>query len=160
VLVIATHGDWRDLLHLAFNRGDAWMFLGSLCYAGYTLGLRSRPAADPLSLFTVFSIVATITSLPLLMLEIVQGRFFMPTLPGYLILLFVAICPSFLGQMLFMRGVELVGPARASLFYNMVPVLGALSAVALVGEPFGLYHALALALVVGGIMVAERVKPA
>jgi drug/metabolite transporter (DMT)-like permease len=55
-----------------------------------------------------------------------------------------------------MRGVELIGPARAGLFVNLVPVFGALLAVVLVGEPFAVYHAAGLALVLGGIWLAER----
>jgi drug/metabolite transporter (DMT)-like permease len=52
--------------------------------------------------------------------------------------------------------VELIGPARAGLFVNLVPVFGALLAVLLLGEPFAPYHALGLALVLGGIWLAER----
>jgi drug/metabolite transporter (DMT)-like permease len=55
-----------------------------------------------------------------------------------------------------MRGVELIGPARAGLFVNLVPVFGSLLAVVLLGEPFAPYHALGLALVLGGIWLAER----
>jgi drug/metabolite transporter (DMT)-like permease len=52
--------------------------------------------------------------------------------------------------------VALIGPARAGLFINLVPVFGALLAVLVLGEAFGLYQAAALALVLGGIAVAER----
>ncbi len=42
-----------------------------------------------------------------------------------------------------------------------MPVFAPVLAVFLLGEPFGLYHALALALVLGGIFIAERLgKPA
>jgi drug/metabolite transporter (DMT)-like permease len=37
-----------------------------------------------------------------------------------------------------------------------VPVFGALLAVAILGEPFRLYHALAFILVLSGIWLAER----
>ena len=56
-----------------------------------------------------------------------------------------ALCralPSLLSQIFFIRGVELIGPARAGLFVNLVPVFGALLAVMLLGEPFALYHAM------------------
>src|SRR3954463_11050195 len=75
---------------------------------------------------------------------------------GVLILLYVALVPSLLSQMFYMRGVELIGPGRAGLFVNLVPIFGALLAVLLLGEPFRAYHALALALVLGGIWLAER----
>lgn len=39
---------------------------------------------------------------------------------------------------------------------NLVPVFGALMAVLLLGEPFATYHAAGLALVLGGIWLAER----
>jgi drug/metabolite transporter (DMT)-like permease len=55
-----------------------------------------------------------------------------------------------------MRGVELIGPARAGLFVNLVPIWAAILAVVLIGEPFALYHAIALVLVLGGIWLAER----
>ncbi len=51
---------------------------------------------------------------------------------------------------------ELIGAARAGIFVNLVPVFGALLAVVLLGEPFALYHAVGLALVLGGIWLAER----
>ena len=58
------------------------------------------------------------------------------------------------------RGVEIIGPNRAGLFVNLVPIFGAILAVLLVGEPFGTTEAAALALVLAGIACAERLKPA
>ena len=64
--------------------------------------------------------------------------------------------PAFASQMFYMRGVELIGPGRAGVFVNLVPVFGALMAVVLLGEPFAAYHVVALALVVGGIVIAQH----
>jgi drug/metabolite transporter (DMT)-like permease len=74
-----------------------------------------------------------------------------------LIVAYVGFFPSLLSQLFFMRGVELIGPGRAGLFVNLVPVFGAFLAVVILSEPFGLHSAVALALVIGGIYVAERV---
>ena len=68
---------------------------------------------------------------------------------------YVALGPAFASQMLYMRGVELIGPGRAGVFVNLVPVFGAIMAVVLLGEPFEAYHVVALILVVGGIAVAQ-----
>jgi drug/metabolite transporter (DMT)-like permease len=59
-------------------------------------------------------------------------------------------------QLSFMRGVELIGPGRAGVFVNLVPIFGALLSVVILGETFGFYHASALALVIGGILLAEQ----
>ena len=46
--------------------------------------------------------------------EVLAGRFFWPTPQGWLLIVYVGLMPSFVSQLSFMRGVELIGPARAS----------------------------------------------
>lgn len=156
VVVAATQGDLATLTTLAFNRGDVFMVLASLLYAGYTVGLPSRPKVSGIVFFSAMAAVACITSIPLLVVEITQGAAIWPTPMGLAILLYVGIFPSLVSQLFFMRGVELIGPNRAGVFVNLVPVLGPLCAVVLLGERFEFYHAVALTLVLGGIYVAER----
>jgi drug/metabolite transporter (DMT)-like permease len=156
VVLVSVKADLEILKTLSLNIGDVWMLVACLFYAGYTLGLRHRPAMPGLVFFAAMAAVAFVSSLPLIGLEIAQGTAQFPTPTGWLILLYVAIMPSLLSQIFFMRGVELIGPARAGLFVNLVPVFGALLAVLLLGEPFAYYHALGLVLVLGGIWLAEQ----
>lgn len=156
VAVVATKGDVATLLGLAFNIGDVWMLVACLFYSAYTLGLRNRPQVPGLAFFATMAAVAFVTALPLLAYEIAAGHVQWPTLKGGAILLYVGLFPSLLSQIFFIRGVELIGPGRAGLFVNLVPVFGAFLAVVLLGEPFHLYHAAALVLVLGGIWLAER----
>jgi drug/metabolite transporter (DMT)-like permease len=156
VVLVSVKADWEILRTLALNIGDVWMLIACVFYAGYTLGLRHRPALTGLVFFTALAVVAFASSLPLVALEIAQGTAQWPTPKGWVILLYVALLPSLLAQVFFIRGVELIGPARAGLFVNLVPVFGALLAVLLLGEPFASYHAIGLMLVLGGIWLAER----
>ncbi|MGH1574728.1 DMT family transporter [Methylobacterium sp. P31] len=156
VAVAATHGDLQVLRTFAFNRGDVFMLLASLLYAGYTVALRSRPAVSGLTFFAAMATAAFLTSLPLLALEWASGRLVWPTWEGWAIVVYVGLGPSLVSQLFFMRGVELIGPNRAGIFVNLLPVFGAFLAVALVGEPFRSDSAAALALVLGGIFIAER----
>jgi drug/metabolite transporter (DMT)-like permease len=156
VVVVAIKGDLGVLRTLAFNVGDVWMIGASMLYAGYTIGLRNRPAVPNFVFFTTIAVCACLTSLPLLAVEIAQGTVQWPTAKGWLILLYAALGPSLISQVFFMRGVELIGAGRAGMFMNLVPVFGALLAVMLLGEPFAPYHAAGLALVLGGIWLAER----
>jgi drug/metabolite transporter (DMT)-like permease len=161
VAVAATHGDLAVLRSLDFNRGDLFMLAACLFYAGYTVALRNRPPVSGLTFFAAMAGAALLTSLPLLAIEWAVGRVIWPSGRGWLIVVFVGLGPSLLSQLLFMRGVELIGPNRAGVFVNLVPVFGALLAVVLVGEPFRIDSAVALALVLGGIFVAERLgRPA
>lgn len=156
ILVIASRGQWAVLAGLAFNIGDVWMVIASLLYAGYMLGLRWRPAVPPIVFFAAVAGVAALASLPLLAAEIATGHFFMPTLKGWALMLFVGLFPSFVSQITFIQAVSLIGAARAGVFLNLTPVFGPLLAVLILGEPLALYHAVALALVLGGIWIAER----
>ncbi|HLM40919.1 MAG TPA: DMT family transporter [Microvirga sp.] len=156
VVLVSVKADMEILRTLSLNIGDVWMLIACLFYAGYTLGLRHRPAIPGLVFFAAMAAVAFVSSLPLIGLEIARGTAQFPTPTGWLILLYVAVMPSLLSQLFFIRGVELIGPARAGLFVNLVPVFGALLAVLLLGEPFATYHALGLVLVLGGIWLAEQ----
>lgn len=156
VLVTASRGDYHILSTLSFAAGDLWMIIACIFYAGYTVGIRTRPPMPGLVFFTAMAIVACIVSLPLLAAEVATGRVIWPTPLGWGILAFVVIGPSLLSQLFFMRAVELIGPGRAGVFVNLVPVFAPLLAVLILGEQLALYHALALVLVLGGIWIAER----
>lgn len=156
VVLISVKGDFEILRTLALNIGDIFTLIACVFYAAFTLGLRRKPPASALVFFTALAIVAFLTSLPLLAVEIVQGSVQWPTPKGWLIMLYIGIMPSLIAQMFFIRGVEMIGPARAGVFVNLVPVFGALLAVLILGEPFATYHAAGLALVLGGIWLAER----
>jgi drug/metabolite transporter (DMT)-like permease len=156
VAAIAAQGELSRLAALAFNSGDVMMFIAAVLYAGYTIGLRERPRVSGLSLLAGMAFAAFVTSVPLMIWEIGAGGFVWPTAAGLAALVYVALGPAFVAQILFMRGVELIGPGRAGVFVNLVPAFGAIMAVVILGEPFAAYHVLALVLVVGGIAIAQQ----
>ena len=156
VVVIASQGDPRQLASIGLNLGDLLMLVASVLYAGYTVGLRARPAVSGLGFLAAMAIAAMLTSIPLFVIEVAHGDFIWPTAKGYMLLIYAALGPAFIAQLFDLRGVQLIGPGRAGVFVNLVPVFGAIMAVALLGEPFAGFQVLALALVVGGIVVAQR----
>jgi drug/metabolite transporter (DMT)-like permease len=159
MVLIASHGRLETLLKLSFNLGDVAMLLACILYAVYTLSLRKRPALPALVFFFGMAIGGLLTSLPLLLAEMLAGDTYWPNATGWWVLAFVTVGPTLTAQLAYMRGVELIGPARASLFPSLVPALGSMFAVIMLGEPFYFYHGLALILGLGGVYLAEvRVK--
>jgi drug/metabolite transporter (DMT)-like permease len=156
VVLISVKADLDILKTLALNFGDVLTLIACVLYAAYTLGLRRRPALPALVFFAGLAFVAFASSVPLLIMEVINGTALWPDTQGWLVLLYAGLMPSLVSQVFFMRGVELIGPARAGIFVNLVPVFGALLAVLLLGEPFAFYHGLGLALVLGGIWLAEQ----
>ena len=156
VAAIAAQGDLGRLAALAFNGGDVMMFIAVVLYAGYTIGLRERPRVSGLSLLAGMALAAFVTSVPLMIWEIAAGGFIWPTAAGSRRSSMSRSDRPSSRRSFFMRGVELIGPGRAGVFVNLVPVFGAIMAVRLLGEPFAAYHVVALVLVVGGIAIAQR----
>lgn len=159
VIVVASRGSVEVLRTLAFNAGDIGIVIASVLYAGYTAALRQRPALSPIAFFAAMAFAAFLTSLPLLAVETLRGDALWPDVPGLALILYIAIVPSLLCQLAYMRAVQIIGPNRAGVFMNLVPIVAAGLGVALLGEHFGLHHAVGLACVLGGIWLAER-KPA
>ncbi|POF34850.1 drug/metabolite transporter (DMT)-like permease [Roseibium marinum] len=156
VTLVASQGNLDTLLALAVNPGDGVMLIACVLYSGYTLALRNRPQVSGLAFFAVLSAISAVTSVPGLVFELASGTAQWPTVKGWMVVLYISLFPSCLAQIFFMRGVELIGPARAGVFINLVPIFAAILAVSILGEPFKWHHGLALTLVLGGIWLSER----
>lgn len=158
VMIVASKGDLARLAALELNHGDVLIVFACVLYAGYTVALRNRPPLSGVAMFAGLAVAAFLTSIPIAAYEVAAGGFQAPTLKGWAIVGFVSLIPSFLAQIAFLLAVDQVGPGRAGVFVNLVPIFAAVLSVAILGEHFGWYHGLALVLVLGGIAIAERFK--
>lgn len=156
VLWVTAEGRPQDFSLSQMNRGDALLLFACLLYAGYTVALRNRPQVSAMGLFFVLAMAAFVASVPIATAEYILGYALWPTQTGWAVVAAITLLPSFTAQILFIKGVELIGPGRAGVFVNLVPVFGSIFAVTFLGESFQLYHATALVLVLGGIALAER----
>jgi drug/metabolite transporter (DMT)-like permease len=159
VLLVATHGDIETITALRFNVGDLLVLLACLIYAAYTLALRYRPAVHWLSFLGATMMGAVIGAVVFL---VTAGGGFRTLAElghtgalGWGIIAYVAILPSLLSQLFFAQGVSKIGPNRASLFNNLIPVFGTVLSVLLLGEALEPYHLIAATIVIAGIVLAE-----
>ena len=152
VLVVVSQGDYERVILLSFNYGDLVMLCACFFYSGFTLGLKNKPVIDPIVLMTYFSLSALIFSIPLLIIEYYLGLNQVPTTStAWLTILYIAFVPSFLAQIFFIRGVELVGASKAGLFINFLPIFAAILGVLLLGERLFVYHLISLFIVLLGV---------
>ena len=159
VLVVTMRGDLQGLAALAFNSGDLLMLAACAVYAIYTVAVRRRPEVPGMAMFGVMAGAAMLASVPFAAWEAASGSARLPTATGWAVVAFVIVVPSFIAQLMFMRGVQLIGPARAGVVIHRGPIFAAGFSVLVLGEHFAAYHAVALALVLGGIALAERGRP-
>lgn len=159
VMLTATHGNLGRLLTLDINIGDGFVLLACITYMAYTLALRFRPQVHIMSFMAVAFAGAAITGVVMLQL-FGPGIASFAAIPSmsprvWAVLVYVMIFPSMFSQVAYARGVELVGPNRAAPSHNLIPVFGTIGSVLILGERLELYHYLAAAIIVGGIVLAE-----
>ena len=140
----------------AVGLGEMLALAAVVLYAGYTVGLDDRPDAHWLGQLFVMSCAAWVVSLPFLAWNVLSGTANWPDDPqGIAVTIYAGIFPALVAQACFIKGISIIGANRAGLMVNLVPVLGTLLAVVLLGEAFRWYHGAALALAMGGIALAE-----
>jgi drug/metabolite transporter (DMT)-like permease len=151
-VVLIGRGDLAGMLGMATNRGDAIMALAVLAWGVYSVLLRRRPAdIDPLVLLTGTVAAGVVLMLPI---WIWQGASVPPLeLSVVAALAYIALFASVLAYLAWNRGVSLIGPARAGVYLNLLPVFGAALAIALLGEQVEAYHLVGAALVFAGLFL-------
>ncbi len=162
VLVVLSRGEWSQLLALRLVAGDLYMLLATLSWAWYSwlLSRRDEPEAIRAD-WAAFLLAQVVYGLgwsaaftagewALTPARIVWGWPLLATLA------FVAIGPAVIAYRCWGLGVQRAGPAVAGFFSNLTPLFAAVLSAAFLGELPKAYHALAFALIVGGIVVSAR----
>ncbi|WDR01153.1 DMT family transporter [Devosia algicola] len=160
VLITATHGEVARLLALDIGFGDLLVLVACAAYAAYSVSLRFRPVTSWLSYLVATFLGAIIASI---FYQLALGGgigAFVTALPtvtpqGWLVAVYTMLLPSVVSQMFYVRGVELIGANRASLFINLIPIFAATLAILVLGETLQPYHMVAAVLVIAGIFLAE-----
>lgn len=156
VAIMVSNGSLERLAKLEINQGDAIMVLAVILYASYSVLLKYKPDLHWKTVMLVMSFSALIVSLPFGIWEITSGNAILPDALGFSIALYTAIFPSLVSQVLWMKGISLIGPNRAGIFINLVPIIATCLAIIILGEKFGIHHGVALVTVIGGIWLAEK----
>lgn len=163
VAIMISRADPALLASLDFQSGDFVALLAMCGFAGYALNLRRIP--PELSAFEALfgiSLFGTVMLLPVYLAEAFAG----PTVPvnarSIGAILALALLVSVLSNLLWYRGNRRIGPARASIFINLIPVFGAILAITLLDERLFIYHLAGGSLVVLGLYLAaaDRGRPA
>jgi drug/metabolite transporter (DMT)-like permease len=160
VALIATHGELTRILKLDVNLGDLLVIIACFAYAIYSIALRWRPQTNWLSFLAATFIGAILASL---VYQAILGAgtpallagFAAIDTQGWLVVAYTVVFPSVISQMLYVRGVELIGSNRASLFVNLIPLFGTVGSVIVLGERLELFHLAAALLIAAGLVLAE-----
>jgi len=142
-----------------FNIGDLIVLL-SVAFWGLYSVMGSRVMQHRSAVST--TALSTMMGLPVLLLLSFGEMRLIPVVFDFnmlLSILYLGIIPAAGGFYAWNAGVARLGPGGAMVFYNMLPLYGALLGVTLLGEPLGLPHIIGGMLIIGGSIWAAK-RPA
>jgi drug/metabolite transporter (DMT)-like permease len=156
VVVLISGGSFDFLAAMRAGRGNlivlAAVFLWSIysVMARRVMHGRSALSATALSAFV---------GLPFLLLAAVWDLRSFPVELSWrllLIIVYIGLVPTVIGFLSWNAGVRRLGASGAMVFYNTLPLYGALLGYLLLGEAIGLYHLVGGALIIGAALWAAR----
>ncbi|WP_410209552.1 DMT family transporter [Aquirhabdus sp.] len=124
VILVITHGDIMHLLTLKIARGDAMILAGSVSFSLATIiSRRFVQQATPLET-TTFSMLFGTLALVILSLAFEHPLTTVAAMPTsvHLALFYLAFFGSMIAYLFWFNGIQHIGSARASAFFNLVPV--------------------------------------
>lgn len=157
VLVIMTRGVPTNLLAFQPNIGDLIILAATVFIALHNVLLRRVPKQiNTFSFMLVIQVIGVAITLPI---YIAESIFYRPVpvdlvTVGTLLWLGIAITTIAVGLM--NTAVRMIGANKASMGNYVRSLFTAFLAIVLLGEELHLFHALALALVIGGVYLMTR----
>lgn len=162
VLVVLARGEWQHVLELRLVAGDLFMILATIAWSFYSWMLTRVTEPAAVRAHWASFLLAQVAFGALWSGAFAVGEQAVGAMPvqwswGLLAALaYVSTGPAIVAFGCWGAGVKLAGPSVGSFFVNLTPLFTALLSSAFLGEaPHG-YHAIAFALIVGGIVVSAR----
>jgi drug/metabolite transporter (DMT)-like permease len=162
VLVVLSRGEWRQLLAMRLVPGDIFMILATIAWSVYSWLLAKHKDPEDIRRDWATFLLAQVTFGVIWSGAFAAGEWLVsdPHIywgwPLIAALVFVAVGPAIVAFRFWGVGVQRVGPSIAAFFSNLIPIFAALMSSAFLGETPHLYHLIAFALIVGGIVLSSR----
>ena len=163
VVLVMCRGEWAQLTQLHWVVGDVYVLLASMGWAYYSWLLahptpESAPIRADWAAFLLAQIVfGLMWSVAFTGVEWATTHARLrPGWPLAAALLFIACGPALIAYRSWGAGVGRAGPAVAGFFINLTPLFTALLSSAVLGEAPQIFHVIAFALIVSGIVLSSR----
>ena len=154
---IISNGNIQKIISLSFNKGDLWMLVCVLTWSLYSTLLKKNKFN-----FSQFTLIQLMVSVGILFL--IPQYFYEQSIglevnynkPFFLILFYVVIFPAIAAYYCWQKGVEIIGPNRATMFVQLMPLFSAVMAIIIFNEKFEIYHFVGATFIVSGIYLSNK----
>lgn len=155
ILVILSRGELGNLLKLEFHVGDAWILLAMPVWGVYSVLLKRRPPGlGSLEFLFIITVAGVLMLAPFYAFETLHSTPVMPAPPAIAGVLYIGIGASVFAFVFWNRGVSSVGANAAGFTLHLLPAFGTILAIIFLGESFSLFHALGIATILTGVVLA------
>jgi drug/metabolite transporter (DMT)-like permease len=112
---------------------------------------------SPLTINWTTLLISIVLQVPLLWTDqkVLQEGWAMVAPGGWIALGYLIVFATALGQQAWLFGVQGVGPSRAGIFVNLIPVSALLLSALILGEAVGLREALGIVLILAGVWLVS-----
>ncbi|RGE45893.1 DMT family transporter [Comamonas testosteroni] len=156
VALVVSSGHLSRLAAEGLNLGDVMMLIAMLAYAIYNILLKRwpMPMLKTVQLLYLQILVAVVLQLPLYLFSPKTGL----NASNLGLVAYAGIMASIAAPLLWMKAIQVLGPSRSSMFFNLIPVFTAIVAFFSLKEPLALYHAVGGIMTIAGLLLAELWK--
>jgi drug/metabolite transporter (DMT)-like permease len=155
--VVITGGDLGQVAALGFGRGELLVFLSALAWAVYSVvGRELLDHYPPLALTTWATGIGLLFLLPFLAFQPAATVAVFTDPAALALIALLGFVGTALGYLWYYQAVQTLGTVGASVYINLVPVFGVLSAAIFLGEDPGPAVLAGGALVFAGLVLVNR----
>lgn len=160
ILVILSRGEWANLLRLEVHAGDVLILLAMPVWGVYSVLLKRRPPElDGVTFLFVISVAGVLLLAPVAAWEAWRTPPRWPAAAEAAGVLYVGLAASVGAFICWNRGVAIVGANAAGFTLHLLPAFGTVLAMVFLDESFQAFHAVGIATILAGVVIASRSGP-
>ncbi|PVZ67671.1 DMT family transporter [Pelagibaculum spongiae] len=163
VVWIVCQGSWQQLLAFQFSNGDLWMLLAALDWSLYSVLLRKyqqplqQLGLSVTELLAVLLMIGVPLLLPLWIWEQTAFNYVgLVNQQGLMALLYVAVFPSLLAYIFWIKGVASLGPAMSVMFIPLIPLFAAIGGWLWLDEFLSSWHWIGGGMILLGLFSSKK----
>ena len=156
-VIVISKGSPRQLLTGKIGAGEILLFICVLCWTAYSLiGRKMMKELSPLKLIAYSTVVGTIALLPPAWMEGLFEGFGRYSPKSWFCIIYMALLATVVGCLWYYEGIKKIGPVKAGLFINLIPVWAIILSYFILHEPVTVSLLVGAALVVSGVYLTSR----
>jgi len=161
VVFILSQGSLDILKTLSFNIGDLFVVIAVICWSLYSIIIKKYSTVLPThTTLYVTSFMGVLILIPLSLLELSQPDVHVLfTASSISILFYVGILASIVAFLSWNTGVPKVGPAKAGIFLNLLPVFAAIFSTMFTNESLLWYQLVGGLIVISAVLLSSKASP-